>query len=141
MKTIINRSIIIIVIAILTVLTSILFSNSIKANDDADKNATVLSDIYTTGGLARFIANYSSKIWDSTIQNLFNINVRTTTTPGLSIDNKAGEAIGYHSAACMFHALSTETNNDNKHMIIQNIIEIEAPGNVKVYKYTRCIKW
>lgn len=133
-----KKRIIIPLTILVIILTLTILSITIKSvNWDVDE----ISEVKSTTELARLISLHPDKFWNATIDEIFSKNTRKrhNGTYGLDGNEKESPAeyvdIYYHTAACIFHD-QTDRNGDNYAHKITNIIEIESPGIMTVYKYT-----
>lgn len=133
-----KKRIIIPLTILVIILTLAILSITIKSvNWDVDE----ISEVKSTTELARLISLHPDKFWNATIDEIFSKNTRKrhNGTYGLDGNEKESPAeyvdIYYHTAACIFHD-QTDRNGDNYAHKITNIIEIESPGIMTVYKYT-----
>ena len=127
MKNIKNNKIIQTVISLIVIiLTLLILSNVVKA-------LVNLKKITTTNELAEYVAeNATEFVYEATPGQIFALNARNDKK-GISI---AGDNVDiyYKSTICIFH--SQASKSDTK-ILLTNIIDIEAPGNIVVYKYEK----
>ena len=133
-----KKRIIIPLTILVIILTLAIFSITIKSvNWDVKK----ISEVTSTTELARLISLHPDEFWNATVDEIFSKNTRKRHNGTYGLDGNEQESpaeyvdIYYHTAACIFHD-QTDKNGDNYAHKITNIIEIESPGIMTVYKYT-----
>lgn len=123
MNKIKNNKKALIISLIIIIATLIVLSTVVKA-------LVSLKEINTTGELAEFAAkNPQGFIYDATPGQIFAINA-SNNKKGMSV---AGGDVYYRSTICLFHTQATVS--DGTKVFLTNVVDIEAPGDVVVYRY------
>jgi len=99
---------------------------------DGDKT---LKDIETTAGFAWFIANFKDKYLAATADEIL---YRVGNRDGILYTGKANGTtdINYYTCECVYHTQADDLDlfNGDGWARIVNVIEIETPGKITIYK-------
>lgn len=93
-----------------------------------------IADPATTTGLAWFIANHTDLYMNAKIDEIYALNRKNNNTGLEAAEVMGTHDIYYNTAMCLHHA--SGSNKDGYKVKLSNIIEIESPGIITIYKWT-----
>ena len=120
---------------IVILLTLIILSNS--ARGTAPSAGLTYNSIDSTNDIAYLAAYKPEYFMELTAAQLFAPNARNNFR-GIGINSDSVEDLAYRSTICIYH---TQSNERDVYVKIANVVDIEFPGKLTVYKYRSIMKY